>query len=164
MRVRDGSRCLLLYIWNFPPRWQDPHLIELVLLFREEVRTQHRSYPITYYPFHYKDLVLRLRGAGFHEVQSDFDDAKDTYTVIARLDNNRSRERGLSARVPESATSTPLRSSDAWLSWLDQETCQFPLEFRVSASRDSLLCEQLSRDAWMLTPRGRGSGVRAGGR
>jgi hypothetical protein len=41
----------------------------------------------SYHPFHYKDLVIRLRGAGFPEVQSDFDDAKDTYTVIARMDN-----------------------------------------------------------------------------
>ena len=87
MRVRDGSRCFLLYIWNFPPRWQDPHLIELVLLFPEEARTHHRSYPITYYPFHYKDLVIRLREAGFQEIPSDFDDAKDAYTVIARTDN-----------------------------------------------------------------------------
>jgi SAM-dependent methyltransferase len=87
MRVRDGSRCLPLYVWNFPPRWQDPHLIEVVLLFQEEARTLHRSYPFTYFPFRYQDLVIRLRGAGFREVRSDFDDAKDTYTVIARTDN-----------------------------------------------------------------------------
>ena len=93
MRVRDGSQCLPLYVWNFPPRWQDLHLIEVVLLFQEETRTHHRSYPITYYPFHYKDLVIGLRGAGFPEVQSDFDDAKDTYTVIARTDN-KSGEKG----------------------------------------------------------------------
>jgi hypothetical protein len=36
---------------------------------------------------HYQDLVLRLREAGFQEVQSDYDDAKDAYTVMARTDN-----------------------------------------------------------------------------
>jgi SAM-dependent methyltransferase len=84
MRVRDGSRCLPLYIWNFPPRWQDPHLTELVLLFQEETRTHHRAYPITYYPFHHKDLVTHLTESGFEKIQSDFDDAKHAYNVIAR--------------------------------------------------------------------------------
>ena len=84
MRVRDGSRCLPLYVWNFPPNWPDPHLIELVLLFQEEARTQHRIYPITYYPYYHEDLVIRLREAGFQEVQSDFDEVKDTYNVILR--------------------------------------------------------------------------------
>jgi len=84
MRVRDGLRCLTLYVWNFPPRWQDPHLIEVVLLFQEETRTHHRAYPITYYPFHHKDLVTRLTESGFEKIQSNFDDAKDIYNVIAR--------------------------------------------------------------------------------
>ena len=84
MRVRGGCRCLPLYVWNFPPRWEDPHLIELVLLFQEETRTHHRCYPITYYPFCHKDLIIHLRASGFRDVQSDFDDAKDTFTVIAQ--------------------------------------------------------------------------------
>jgi len=84
MRVREGTRCLSLYIWNFPPSWQDPHLIELVLLFPEETRTQHRTYPITYYPFHYQDLATHLTESGFASIQSDFDDAKYAYNVIAR--------------------------------------------------------------------------------
>ncbi len=83
MRVRDGTRCLPLYVWNFPPRWQDAHLVELVLMFPEEIRTHHRLYPITYHPFHQQDLIIRLTESGFQKIQSDFDDIKDTYNVIA---------------------------------------------------------------------------------
>jgi hypothetical protein len=84
MRIRHGKRCIPLYVWSFPRRWRDPHVIDLVLLFLEEERVWHRHYPITYYPFRYKDLVGRLREAGFRRVDSDYDSAKGSYTVIAR--------------------------------------------------------------------------------
>jgi SAM-dependent methyltransferase len=84
MRVRGGCSCIPLYVWSVPPRWEDPHLIEVVLLFQEEARTHHRCYPITYHPFRHEDLDIRLRESGFQEVQSDFDDAKDTFNVIAQ--------------------------------------------------------------------------------
>ena len=84
MRVRDGTRCVALYVWNFPPHWQDAHLIELVMLFPEENQTSHRSYSITYHPFHYRDLITHLTESGFEKIQSDFDDAKDNYNVFAR--------------------------------------------------------------------------------
>lgn len=84
MRVREGERCLPLYVWNFPPHWQDAHLVELVLMFPDDTRTPHRVYSITYHPFHYQDLVKNLKEAGFQNVRSDFDDAKHSYQVVAR--------------------------------------------------------------------------------
>jgi hypothetical protein len=52
-------------------------------MFPEEIRTHHRLYPITYHPFHQQDLITRLTESGFQKIQSDFDDAKDAYNVIA---------------------------------------------------------------------------------
>ena len=48
-RTRDGRQCLPLYVWNFPHRWRDPHVVELVLLFQKEGGVYHHCYPITYY-------------------------------------------------------------------------------------------------------------------
>ncbi len=83
-RVRDGNRCLPLYVWNFPPEWHEAHVIELVLLFEKEDHTDIRCYPITYFPFRHADLVARLEKAEFKDIESDFDEAEDSYCVIAR--------------------------------------------------------------------------------
>ena len=83
MRVRDGRRCLPLYIWNFPSRWQDAHVIEVVLLLPDDTGTDFRCYPIMYYPFRHEELLHCLKEAGFQKIQPDFDETKDSYTVIA---------------------------------------------------------------------------------
>jgi SAM-dependent methyltransferase len=83
MRVRDGRRCLPLYVWNYPRRWQDAHVIELVLLFPSDQGTEFRRYPITYYPFRHEELRGCLKKAGFQKPRSDFDQAKYSYVVTA---------------------------------------------------------------------------------
>jgi glycine/sarcosine N-methyltransferase len=83
MRVRNGRRCLPLYVWNYPRRWQDAHVIELVLLFPSDQGTEFRRYPITYYPFRHEELLRCLKIAGFQKLTSDFDQAKDSYVVAA---------------------------------------------------------------------------------
>lgn len=83
-RCREGKRCIPLYVWSFPPRWQDPHLIEVVLIFEEGGGVYHRSYPITYYPVRHCELVERLTGAGFGNIESDYVAGSDGYTVTAR--------------------------------------------------------------------------------
>jgi hypothetical protein len=81
-RERAGQRCLPLYIWNFPERFEDAHTIEVVLLFDSGGNVSLRSYPIVYYPFHFEELVERLRCAGFSAIDR-FGECEGEYRVIA---------------------------------------------------------------------------------
>ena len=83
MRIRGDRRCLALYVWNYPSRWQEAHVTELLLQFPSDQGTDLRHYPITYYPFRYKELLRCLKEAGFQKVKSDFDETKDWYTIAA---------------------------------------------------------------------------------
>ena len=83
-RVRNGVRCVPLYVWNFPPDWADPHVIEVVLIFETDGATTYRAYRITYYPFRHEQLLDRLAKAGFAAIESDYDAANGTYNVTAR--------------------------------------------------------------------------------
>jgi SAM-dependent methyltransferase len=82
-RERSGQRCLPLYIWTFPERFDDAHTIEVVLVFDCGGKVSIRSYPIVYYPFHIEELVERLRCAGFTEIRSGFSENAAEYRVIA---------------------------------------------------------------------------------
>jgi SAM-dependent methyltransferase len=81
-RERAGQRCLPLYIWNFPERFEDAHTIEVVLLFDSGGNVSLRSYTIVYYPFRYEELVERLRCAGFSAIYR-FGECEGEYRVIA---------------------------------------------------------------------------------
>ena len=81
-RERDGQRCLPIYIWTFPERFEDAHTIEVVLLFDSGGNVSLRSYPIVYYPFHFDELVERLRCAGFSAIDRS-SECKTEYRVIA---------------------------------------------------------------------------------
>jgi SAM-dependent methyltransferase len=81
-RERAGQRCLPLYIWSFPERFEDAHTIEVVLLFDAGGNVSLRSYPIVYYPFHYEELVERLRCAGFSAIDRS-SESEAEYRVIA---------------------------------------------------------------------------------
>lgn len=83
-RIRNGIRCIPLYVWNFPSQLEEEHLIEVVLIFEEEERVHQRHYSITYHPFQYAELCNRLREAGLTDIQSDFEWEKDSYSVTAR--------------------------------------------------------------------------------
>ena len=58
-------------------------MTELLLQFPSDQATDLRCYPITYYPFRYKELLRYLKEAGFQKVKSDFDETKDWYTIAA---------------------------------------------------------------------------------
>jgi hypothetical protein len=58
-------------------------VIELVLLLPDDTGTDFRCYPIMYYPFRHEELLHCLKEAGFQKIQPDFDETKDSYTVIA---------------------------------------------------------------------------------
>ena len=82
-RMRSGQRCLPIYIWNFPDKFEDAHTIEVLLIFDSDGKISTRSYPIVYYPFHIEDLMERLRTAGFTDIQNEYDESRVGYRVIA---------------------------------------------------------------------------------
>ena len=84
IRIRNGLRCIPLYVWNFPALFEEEHLIEVVLIFEDQGSVYERHYPITYHPYRYSELSKRLSQAGFMDIQSDFDQEKNGYTVNAR--------------------------------------------------------------------------------
>jgi SAM-dependent methyltransferase len=81
---RGNRRCIPLYLWHFPPAWDERHTVELVLLFDEEGRLSHRRYVLEYRPFPLRELQMCLAEAGFDEVQTDYREEADRYTVQAR--------------------------------------------------------------------------------
>jgi hypothetical protein len=82
-RERGGQRCLPLYVWTFPEVFHDAHTIDVVLVFDSRGKASIRSYPIVYYPFHFEDLIERLRCAGFTDIRNTFSESMPEYRVIA---------------------------------------------------------------------------------
>jgi SAM-dependent methyltransferase len=82
-RERGGQRCLPLYVWTFPEKFDDAHTIDVVLVFDSGGTASIRSYSVVYYPFHVEELVERLRCAGFTEIRNGFNENTPEYRVIA---------------------------------------------------------------------------------
>jgi glycine/sarcosine N-methyltransferase len=82
-RERAGQRCLPIYVWNFPERFEDAHTIEVLLVFDSDGKVSTRSYPIVYYPFRLEELMERLGRAGFTNVQNSFNQNREGYRVVA---------------------------------------------------------------------------------
>jgi SAM-dependent methyltransferase len=83
-RIRNGIRCIPLYVWTFPDRFEDEHLIEVALLFENEKAVWERHYNITYHPFRHSELCDILSSVGFVNIRSAFTEEKDLYTVTAQ--------------------------------------------------------------------------------
>jgi SAM-dependent methyltransferase len=82
-RERGGQRCLPLYVWTFPEKFDDAHTIDVVMVFDSGGKASIRSYSIVYYPFHVEELVERLRWAGFTEIRNGFSESTPEYRVTA---------------------------------------------------------------------------------
>ena len=82
-RERGGQRCLPVYVWTFPEKFEDAHTIEVVLVFDSGGEASIRSYPIVYHPFRIEKLIERLRRAGFTEIRNGFSEGCAGYRVIA---------------------------------------------------------------------------------
>lgn len=82
-RERGGQRCLPIYVWSFPERFEDPHTIDVLLVFDSDGKATVRSYPIVYYPFRVEELINRLRRAGFTNLQTRFSENREGYRLIA---------------------------------------------------------------------------------
>jgi SAM-dependent methyltransferase len=82
-RERAGQRCLPIYIWNYPERFEDAHTIEVLMVFDSDGKVSTRSWPIVYYPFRVEELIERLRSAGFTKMQNRFSENREGYRIIA---------------------------------------------------------------------------------
>ena len=83
MLTRDGRRCLSFYAWEIPERLHDEHVAHIVLVFEDGDRAETHEYPVPFRPFTVAELRDRLELAGLREVDTDFDDSRDQYGVIA---------------------------------------------------------------------------------
>jgi len=95
-KVINGERLIWLNVRHYPPRFTDPHLIEVVVITEQGGGTAVKSFPVTYYPFRAEDLTRRLRAAGFDETRTDFDADAPSYHVTCR------------AGIPEAVAQLPV--------------------------------------------------------
>ena len=105
--TRRGRRCITLYAWEIPERLDQEHVAHLVFIFENGGRIEPREYRIGFHPFTLGELRERLEVAGLREVDTDFDDDRDRYSVTAP----RSDVAGIRARrghqSPSRAAETP---------------------------------------------------------
>jgi len=81
--TREGRRCLSFYAWEIPDRLHDEHVAHIVLVFEDGDRAETHEYPVSFRPFPVAELRRRLGLAGQRDVDTDFDDSRDQYCVIA---------------------------------------------------------------------------------
>jgi len=80
----DGERLIWLNVRDYPRRFTDPHLIEVVVIAEREGQASVRSFPITYHPFRVVDLKRSLRAAGFEEIRTTYQKDGNWYEAVAR--------------------------------------------------------------------------------
>jgi glycine/sarcosine N-methyltransferase len=82
VRVRGGRRCVVLYAWEVPDRLDQEHIAHLVFLFEDGDRIEPHEYRLSFRPFTLGELRARLELAGLQEVDTDYHEAAERYTVI----------------------------------------------------------------------------------
>jgi glycine/sarcosine N-methyltransferase len=80
--TRDGRRCVVFYAWEVPDRLGEEHIAHLVFLFDDAGQIEPHEYQIPFLPFTISELRQRLELAGLREVDTDFDESADRYTVV----------------------------------------------------------------------------------
>jgi glycine/sarcosine N-methyltransferase len=81
--TRNGRRCVVLYAWEIPDRLAQEHVAHIVFVFEDGSRLEPHEYPVSFYPMTFGELRERLEAAGLKEVDTDFDEARDRYSVVA---------------------------------------------------------------------------------
>ena len=81
--TRHGRRCIVLYAWEIPDRLDAEHVAHIVFIFEDGSRIDPHEYRIGFYPITVGELRGRLEGAGFREVDTDYDEARDRYAITA---------------------------------------------------------------------------------
>jgi SAM-dependent methyltransferase len=80
--TRDGRRCISLYVWEIPDRFEAEIVARIVFLFEDGDRIEPHEYRVGFRPFTLGELRQRLAEAGLREVGTDFDEARDQYAVV----------------------------------------------------------------------------------
>jgi SAM-dependent methyltransferase len=80
--TRDGRRCISLYVWEIPDRFEAEIVARIVFLFEDGDRIEPHEYRLGFRPFTLGELRQRLAEAGLREVDTDFDEARDQYAVV----------------------------------------------------------------------------------
>jgi SAM-dependent methyltransferase len=80
---RAGRRCLVFYAWEVPDRLGDEHIAHLVFVFEDGDKIEPHEYRIPFLPFTISELRERLELAGLREVDTDFDESADRYTMVS---------------------------------------------------------------------------------
>lgn len=82
---RSGARRMPLYLWSFPVRWEEPHIVEVVLLFLdEEGNITHRLHRLEYQPFRLEEIMACQKEVGLTEIHTDYHGATNRYEVRAQ--------------------------------------------------------------------------------
>lgn len=81
--VRDGQRCIPLYAWEIPEQFEEEHVAHLVFVFDDGATVMSREHRVGFRPFTIEQLRERLRAAGLHEIETDFDPQSDRYSIVA---------------------------------------------------------------------------------
>jgi glycine/sarcosine N-methyltransferase len=83
VRARGGKRCVVLYAWEMPARFDQEHIAHITFLFEEGERIEPHEYQVSFRPYTIGELRERLEIAGLREVDTDYDQNTDWYNVIA---------------------------------------------------------------------------------
>jgi len=81
--TRNGRRCLSFYAWEIPARLHDEHVAHIAFVFEDGAWVETHEYPISFRPFTVAELRERLELAGLREVDNDFDETCDQYSLVA---------------------------------------------------------------------------------
>jgi SAM-dependent methyltransferase len=80
--TRGGRRCLVFYAWEIPDRLGEEHIAHLMFVFDDGGRVEPHEHVITFRPFTVGELRERIELAGLREVDTDFDDSRDRYSMV----------------------------------------------------------------------------------
>jgi glycine/sarcosine N-methyltransferase len=83
VKTRGGQKCVALYAWEIPDRFDAEHLAHLVFLFEEDGLVEPHEYQLSFRPFTLAELRARLELAGLREVDTDYEKTTDRYAIIA---------------------------------------------------------------------------------
>jgi SAM-dependent methyltransferase len=80
--TRGGRRCVVLYAWEIPERFDDEHIAHMVFIFENGERVEAHEHTIAFRPFTAGELRERLELAGLREIDTDFDVSRERYSVV----------------------------------------------------------------------------------
>lgn len=80
--TREGKRCIVLYSWEIPARFDQDHAAHLVFIFEDGEALETHEHVVRCRPFTLGELRRRVQLAGLTEVDTDFDEKADRYSLV----------------------------------------------------------------------------------